>query len=64
MGNNHSFEDIEKKYGQKGVDYIASKHQERGIYSKIGDEINKLNNQANTQEHDDLEFLSQEKRRL
>lgn len=49
MGNNHSFEDIEKKYGQKGIDYVASKHQERGIYSKIGDEINKLNNHANTQ---------------
>ena len=64
MGNNHSFDEIEKKYGQKGIDYVASKYQERRIYSKIGDEINKLNNQTSIQEHDDLEFLSQEKRRL
>jgi hypothetical protein len=48
MGNSQSFQDIEKKYGQKGIDYVAGKCQERRIYSKIGASINNLKNQATT----------------
>lgn len=55
MGNqpsfsDHVFEDIEKKYGQKGADYIAAKYQERRIYDRINDEIARLNDHANLQE--------------
>lgn len=49
MGNNQGFEHIEKRYGQKGVDYIISKYQERRIYEKINDEIVRLNQHANLQ---------------
>lgn len=54
MGLNQSFESIEKKYGQKGVDYIAGKHQERKIYERINDEILRLNDNANLQEREDI----------
>lgn len=37
MGNHQSFEDIEKKYGQKGTDYVAAKYHERRIYERIND---------------------------
>jgi hypothetical protein len=55
MGNQPSFsdnvfEDIEKKYGQKGADYIAAKYQERKIYERINDEIARLNGNADLQE--------------
>jgi hypothetical protein len=37
MGNQQSFAEIEKKYGLKGVDYVASKYHERKIYERIND---------------------------
>jgi len=37
MGNLQSFEDIEKKYGQRGIDYVAAKYHERRIYERIND---------------------------
>lgn len=35
MGNSIRFEDIEKKYGQSGVDYVAFRYHERKNYKKI-----------------------------
>jgi len=64
MGNNQSFESIEKKYGDKGVEYVVGKYQERKIYETINDEIARLNVNADLQEKDDLEFLRQQKARL
>lgn len=57
MGGNQSFEHIEKKYGQKGTDYIAAKYQERKIYERINDEIQRLVDHANLQETGDIEFI-------
>ena len=64
MGVSYSFEAIEKKYGQKGTDYVVEKHQERQIYERINDEIVRLNDHANLKQKEDTEFIYQEKRRL
>lgn len=64
MGNSTSFKEIEKKYGQDGIDYVAFRYHERRNYHKIKDLINMLKNHAHVQKQDVLEFIDQEKRLL
>ena len=64
MGNSTSFKEIEKKYDQDGIDYVAFRYHERRNYHKIKDLINMLKDHAHVQKQDVLEFIDQEKRLL
>jgi len=35
MGNSSSFKEIEKKYGQNGIDYVAFRYHERRGYYRV-----------------------------
>lgn len=64
MGNSSSFKEIEKKYGQNGIDYVAFRYHERRGYYRVKQLINRLKDHINLQQQEALEFIDQEKRLL
>lgn len=54
MGNTAHFTEIERKYGQDGVDYVAFRYHERKNYLNIKDNISRLKDHANLQQQEHI----------